>query len=235
MIIDAWVIHKKSIGDTSSRVTFFTRDLGLITATCKGGRTPKKQAMLQPFTPLWIELYARRGFYFVNQIETQTATLNLTGSHLLAGWYLNEILPHALRFEDAAEEVYDAYTKSLQLLVLAQNTLDVERVLRKFEYILLQSMGYAMSWTHDADSALPIEANKFYELQVGRGFVLAKLGIPGEHLLAMTKFCLDDPAILASTKMIMRKALHHALDGVCLHTRNLYGDVWGAQQKGCKI
>jgi DNA repair protein RecO (recombination protein O) len=222
LIINAWLIHKKWTGDTSAQVTLFTRELGLISARCKGGRTPKKQALLQAFTPLWINLTEKHGFYYLNKLEIQAATLFLSGNALLSGWYLNEMLQHALRQEDAATALYDSYENSLCALAKATNTQSIEIILRKFELVLLREMGYALSWTHEAHTLLPIVATKFYELHVGYGFIAAQTGISGAHLLAIEQNCFEDQTVLQTAKIIMRQAIHHALDGVCLQTRNLY-------------
>ena len=222
MKINAWLIHRQASGDTSVWITLFTRELGLVRALCKGGRMPKKQAELQVFTPLWVVLDLKRDTYFVRQVEAKTATLPLSGTALLAGWYLNEIINLSLRQADVVTVLFDGYGLSLHALALAQENLTVEKILRRFECQLLQIIGYALCFTHVADLAQPIIAGKYYVLQMGRGFILAEKGIPGEHLLAIACDCLDDVKVLHSAKIIMRQALHHALDGVPLHTRNLF-------------
>ena len=204
-------------------MTFFTKELGLISALCKSGRTPKKQALLQAFTALWINLNTKNGYHYVNKIELQAASLNLSGDSLLASWYLNEIIQHALRLEDPSDAIYLMYENSLLLLSNAKTKLEIEKILRKFEFILLQELGYAISWTHDAQSQQPICKENFYTFNAEYGFIQTTTpNISGADILSIANHMFEDPKVLNSAKMIMRKALHHALDGVCLHTRNLY-------------
>ena len=68
--LQGWVVHKTWSGDTSARVKFFTRELGLIECLCKGGRNPKKHALLQAFYPLWLAVDERYERYFARSIES---------------------------------------------------------------------------------------------------------------------------------------------------------------------
>ena len=77
--LQAWVLHKQWSGDTSARVSFFTRELGVIQCLCKGGRTPKKQALLQAFTPLWLSVDERYDRYYTQAIESISPILHLRG------------------------------------------------------------------------------------------------------------------------------------------------------------
>jgi len=218
----AWIIHKYWSGDTSARVIFFTQEHGLINCLYKGGRTPKKQALLQPFLPLWLAMDVRGDFHFVRQLEMAAAPFLLVGQSLFAGLYINELLFHALQQRDPHESLYIAYVDTLKALIAAPNRLALEAILRRFEWELLTSCGFNMSLTHDARSDLPIEMSKFYRFIAGEGFVVAAEGIKGIHILAMAADQLDDIAVLNAAKQIMRRAIHHALDGKEIKARALY-------------
>lgn len=121
MITDAlcgFILSTQPQGDTSLRVTCFTREKGVIMALCQGGRTPKKQALLQPFVPLWLHLNASRSWTYVRQIEMYASPYVLSGPTLLAGLYVNELLTYLLRAQDAHEVLYDAYEQLLKALHL---------------------------------------------------------------------------------------------------------------------
>jgi DNA repair protein RecO (recombination protein O) len=220
--VHAWVIHKSWSGDTSARVIFFTQEHGLLSCFYKGGRSPKKQALLQAFIPLWLVMDVRGDANFVRQLEVAAAPIHLPGQNLFAGLYINELLYHALKPHDPHATLHTAYTLALQALMMASNRFAIEMVLRRFEWELLSSCGYHMSLTHDARSTKPIMAHHFYRFIVGEGFVLAEEGVSGAHLIALSQNKLDDLAVLSMAKQIMRRAIDHALGGKEIKARALY-------------
>ncbi|PJD90770.1 MAG: DNA repair protein RecO [Legionella sp.] len=222
MTTPVWTIHKTLSGDSSVQALFFTRDQGLVRALYKGGRTPKKQALLREFTPLWVEFSERRGWYYVRHIEIAGASLPLTHTHLFSALYLNELLYHALQPQESYPELYDGYVTSLQHIQTASDMQDLERILRRFEWALLVSLGYGISLTHDAESRLPIEASNYYDLQVSQGFIQSKRGILGAHILALARDDLTDPVVLRTAKYVMRQTIAHALNGKEIRTRALF-------------
>src|SRR5258708_7721460 len=107
--LNAWVLHKTSSGETSARVTFFTLEKGIFTWVSKGGRSPKKQALLQPFLPLWLSVELRKNHPFLRSFEEQEAPLEFKGPALFAGLYTNELLFYALKPIDSQPELFKAY------------------------------------------------------------------------------------------------------------------------------
>ena len=83
--------------------------------------------------------------------------------------------------------------------------------------------GYQISFTHEVYSQSPILPERTYQLINGEGFVLSEQGgIPGMYLIAIANEQFDDPMVLRGAKQIMRRAIHHVLDGKELKTRGLY-------------
>ena len=222
MIIDAWLIHKIWSGETSARITLFTRERGIVQALYKGGRSPKNQALLQAFTPLWVVIDEKNHGSYIRKLETRAAHLALFEKYLLAGLYVNELLYLAQCQNDPVESLYIQYEKTLLGLSSAPEKIFLESLLRRFEWHLLCVMGYPMSLTQDARSLRLIESSCFYVWVSDRGFIQAERGFLGAHLLAFAADELDDPAVLLSVKQIMRQALSHALGGRSLLTRDLY-------------
>ncbi len=223
--LNAWMLSKRGSGDTSLVVTFFTRELGIINCLYKGGRSANKQSILQPFTPLWLSIDERRGWYYIRQIESTAPVLEFTGTALFSGLYLNELVYHALKPVDAHETLFDAYQFSLNRMAHHQGKLLLEGHLRRFEWVLLNSCGYAMSFQHQARSYCPISPDNHYQFIAGEGFIQNAQGIPGSHLLAMAQDRLDHPDVLKTAKQIMRKAIDHLLDGRELKSRALFSTI----------
>ncbi len=220
--IEAWVLHKQWSGDTSARVSFFTRELGVVQCLYKGGRTPKKQALLQSFTPLWVNLSERHERYYAQTVESISPTLQLTGNSLFAGLYVNEILYYALSPNYSDSTLFDAYLFTLNGLALAKERAVIEALLRRFEWTLLHACGYSFSLTQEARTANLIAEDSYYQFVAGEGFILDSRGISGTHLLALAQDNLSEAPYLKSAKMIMRQAIDHLLGGREIKTRALY-------------
>lgn len=220
--IKAWLLHKQWSGDTSARASFFTRELGLIHCLCKGGRTPKKQALLQAFTPLWVSVEKRYDRFYSKTIESLSSSLSLEGHCLFASLYLNEILYYVLKPNDPDPLVFDAYLFTLKSLAVTQDRFVLESLLRRFEWTLLTACGYAFSLTHEARTQAPIADDQCYQFIVGEGFILHNKGIPGAHILALAADNLEEILYLKLAKMILRQAIDHLLGGREIKSRALY-------------
>jgi DNA repair protein RecO (recombination protein O) len=220
--LQAWVIHKQWSGDTSAKVYFFTRELGLVQCLCRGGRTPKKQALLQAFTPLLVHMDERYNQYYTKSLESISPTLPLAGHSLFSGLYLNELLYHTLKPLYSDESLFNAYLMTLNGLATSQDRLVIEALLRRFEWTVLTVCGHYYSFTEEFSSNNLVKAHEYYRFIPGEGFVLAKQGIPGEHLLALAADNLNEPPYLKSAKIIMRQAIDHLLGGRELKARSLY-------------
>ncbi len=223
--LEAYVLSKRLVGETSLVVTFFTRDGGLIRARCQGGRTPKKQALLQPFLPLWVVFKAKGQWHYVQQMEACHTANILLGPNLLAGLYVNELIGHFIQIQDAHPHLYDVYHQTIKQLAEAKNKRQIEMILRPFEWSLLCECGYEFSWTHDVNSQKPIDTDAYYAYIPGEGFIKAINGILGEDLHAFTQGQLDLDSVLKTSKFIMQKTIEYYLNGKALLTRQLYRTI----------
>ena len=81
----AWLLHRRPFRNTSLIVELFVPALGRVGAVVRGGR---KDPLLAPFTPLWIELksagelYSFRGCEPRGQRHHFVARLEHAGRHL---------------------------------------------------------------------------------------------------------------------------------------------------------
>ena len=213
--LEAWVLHKIPSGDSSLRVTFFTREDGIINCLCKGGRTPKKQAILQSFSPLWLALDVRKDWYFARQVEALATDLQLKGDSLFAGLYVNELLYFSLKPLDPQPELFAAYLQIMQGLSSVTDRFAIEILLRRFEWTLLQTCGHGLSF-------IAIKPELTYQYIAGQGFIPAKTGFPGIDLLALSEGRLEQVSVLKTAKLLMRQAIDHHLNGRILKSRSLY-------------
>ncbi len=219
---DAFVIHKYWSRETSARVIFFTKEQGMVRCHYKGGRSPKKQALLQSFLPLWVNIATRGDAFFVQTLELSSSPIALSGKTLFAGLYLNELLQYVLQPHDPQEILYMAYVTALNALAITTVSLQIEAILRRFEWVLLTACGQQISLTHEARSNLPLALDTHYRFVVGEGLVASPDGFLGAHLLAMANNSLDSQEVLWVAKRLMRMAIDDLLDGKVIKTRSLY-------------
>lgn len=217
--VNAWFLHKRLSGDTSCRVTFYTLEHGMIHALYKGGRTPKKQALLQPFTSLWVMFDIKYDWYYVRQLELESVSLPRSGHILFSSLYINELVYRTVKPNDPAPVLYTAYVEALHQLNQVSNSVDIEPILRRFERVLLQTLGYDLLLTHEATSGHSIEALSYYDFIPQLGFVKSVKGLYGGHIKAFAEGKLDCADVRKTAKWIMRKAIDHILDGKPLHSR----------------
>jgi DNA repair protein RecO (recombination protein O) len=219
---EAWVLHKRPSGDTSVEVTFFTREKGLMRCLCKGGRTPKKQAILQAFTPIWLAVEARKDWYYSRQIESSAMPLVMKGHGLFAALYINELLYYCLKPSDPAPTLFQVYLQTLNGLSAAEDNLAIEILLRQFEWKLLVACGQAISLTEEAYSTHSISPHAYYRFVATEGFWPAPTGLSGKSILALSQGCFDDILVLRTAKLVMRQAIDHLLEGKVLKSRHLF-------------
>lgn len=148
--------------------------------------------------------------------------LHLEGNALFSALYLNEILYHALSPHYPSEALFEAYLFTLNGLSVTQDKLVIETLLRRFEWTLLKTCGYAFSLTHEAGTNTLISEHLCYQFVAGEGFVSQSKGISGGHILAMAEDNLSEADYLKSAKVIMRKAIDHLLGGREIKARALY-------------
>lgn len=220
--LQAWLIHKTPTGDTSLRLRFFTREKGMIDCHYRGGRTTKKNASMQAFTPLWLLLNERHHWFYVKSLENSGLPLTLSGPSLFAALYVNELIFHTLTPQEQDEPLFTAYQNTLSALELAQHQSAIEINLRRFEQSLLSACGYSLSLTTEANSSEPINPMASYQFIAGYGFKKAATGIPGNHIVAVAEDNFLDPQVLKTAKLIMRHAIDHLLGGRQLKSRSLY-------------
>ncbi|WP_133129762.1 DNA repair protein RecO [Legionella yabuuchiae] len=218
---EAWILHKRWSGDTSAQVSFLTREQGIVSGLYKGARARSKNAVLQPFTPMWVAVNRRGNWHYIRQLELRAPSLPLAGDALFSALYINELVSYILLPNDTHPKLYDAYESVLYTLSVVQHRLDLEVALRQFERELLKDSGYQLSLTHDAEEH-PIAIHKQYQFIPGEGFQMTSKGFLGEHLLALAENRFEDPDVLKAAKRIMRQAIDHVLDGRTLNARALF-------------
>lgn len=227
----AYVLHTQPFQNTSLLVDFLCLDHGRLRAVVKGARRPKSRfkALLQPFQPLLISLAGRSELKSLTAAESSHAALQLHGTRLFSGMYINELLARLLMFNEEHPDIYRCYQ---QAIVALQGDADLQHILRNFELQLLDALGYGVNLRTDCQSGESIEAQGSYLFHPDIGFervtsvaVPAGADVPlfrGAHILALGKGAQMDRESAAAALRITRMALHSHLGDKPLASRDLF-------------
>ena len=167
-----FVLHERRWRETSLIVEVFGVQSGRVGLVARGARRPKSpfRGLLQPFIPLLVSWSGRGELATLVAVEADCAAAWLTGSALMGGLYMNELLVRLMHRHDPHPDLFEIYRRALERL---RSQGPVEPVLRVFEKGLLRSIGYALILAHDAESGAPIVAQREYRYVAEVGAVPA--------------------------------------------------------------
>lgn len=224
----AFVLHSYPYRETSLIVEVFSRDYGRVALLARGARRPRSamRGLLLAFQPLEISWSGRGDVQTLIKAEWQGGQPLLTGKSLLCGYYLNELLLHLLPREDAHEQLFLTYKKTLQYFSRSL----MESDLRCFERALLRELGYGLTLKTDVTGA-PIQTHEYYAYEIERGPVRLRfagesaLSVCGKTLIDMAHDDFSDPRSLSEAKYLMRTLISHYTGGKGLETRKIFKEL----------
>lgn len=197
----AYVLHTRPYRDTSMLVDLLSLDYGLLRAVARGvrGRSSRKRTAMQAFQPLLVSLSGRGELLGLNQAEHAAPGFRLAGDRLFSAMYLNELLMRLLQAQEAHPAIYQLYQ---QALIRLQQDGPLQTSLRRFEFKLLQELGYGWDLHCDALSGALLQASRCYLFGPEHGYeeVQAPTGpwppglFCGEELLAFARDMENDDA-----------------------------------------
>jgi len=219
----AFVLHTRAFRDTSLLVDLFTIKYGRISCLARGAKSSKSKlrGLLLPFVPLLVSWSGKSDLVTLSKVETNNQPYNITGTNLLSGLYLNELLVRLLAYHDPHPNIFRAYQNTLNNL---QNNENIQITLRLFEKQLLAEIGYGLQLTKDAQNK-PILANNYYHYKYEHGFIKClehdQNTFSGKSLLALYNNKLADINTLTEIKHLMRLIYNHLLGDKSLKSREL--------------
>lgn len=218
-----YVLKRQDYGDTSLLVDVFTHDYGRLRLIAKGARAGKtnKARALQPFQKLNLGWVGRSDLKTLTQIESLSTRI-LGKDSMACAFYISELIWNFLEVQDPHEVLFESYGNTLNAFA---EGVDLEPLLRNFEFLLLDEIGYGCSFDVDADTGEPIVPQKHYIYRLGKGLVSAGDGdesVSGARFLAVANREFIEKETLVLAKRLTRKIIHHCLDGRELHSRKWF-------------
>lgn len=230
--IHAYLIHHRKYRERSHIVHLYTEEYGRMDGILR--QTPPPQ--YQP-----IELYATGKSELKNftKLEIINQPVFFYGDAFFAGFYLNEIVLRLCALEEPMPESFAQYHHTLaQLQHLSDQTQVNEflkQILRQFEYVLLEELGYALDYSVDAKQS-DIQPQGFYQFQLNEGFIPLKTsassGFKGEQILSMLNYQKGqsfDAAQLAFLGRLYRQMISALMGDRPLKSRQLW--IQNTQQR----
>ncbi|MBM70080.1 MAG: DNA repair protein RecO [Haliea sp.] len=225
----AYLLHSRPYRDSSLLLDMFTAEHGRVALIGRGAqrrsRGGSQASLLQPFRPLLVSFSGRAEQKPLLAVEPAGALPALRAERLFSGLYLNELLVRLLQRHDPQPELFALYGNTLGGLACNPST---EADLRRFEFGLLDALGYGFDPAHDGHSGLPVEPGRWYQYQAEFGLVACSDAVAaqgtrfaGADLLGIAAGQYDGEYSMAA-KRLLRQALASHLGERPLHSRELF-------------
>ena len=238
----AFVLHSRHYRDSSALLEVLTPDHGRLGLVAKGARRSvrgrSRGAILQPFIPLLLSFTGRSELKTLTASEVAGEVQTLKGARLFSGIYLNELLMRLLHRHDAHRGLFIAYGHAVASLGGGEH---LDDTLRRFEFSLLDELGYSFDLRVDGYSGKDVVEGRSYHYHQEFGLVEQQSGAAADHpvfsgadILAIEQGESSEPVRLAC-KRLLRQVLAGHLGDKPLKSRDLFrapGEHAAAQVEG---
>jgi DNA repair protein RecO (recombination protein O) len=219
-----YLLHQLPYRETSRILEVLARDHGRLTLFARGARGPKSRLspVLQPFRPLLLSWSGRGEAPQLTGAEAAAAGahVELPSAHLMAGFYLNELVMRLTSRHDPHPLLFDAYHATLEGL---KHGAALAPTLRVFEKRLLEQIGYGLDLDAESLTGRRVSAEEHYLYRPAQGLVAASADAPGaltgRSVLSLAAERFASGAELEDARRLLRLALDHCLEGRELKTR----------------
>ncbi len=221
--VTAYLLHSRAYQDDRLLLDLLVQGQGRQRAVARRpGKKQQGRARWPEFTPLTLQLVGQGELKSVRAIEETQLALPLQAAYLFSAMYLNELICRVFPPDSQSEALFDLYQQSLLALgqaQLQQQTLvQLEFLLRQFEFALLAELGVAVSFQFDRDG-FPLASQASYGYQ--HGFVPMQGGWLGADLQAIAQPAWSDP-VRRCAKQLTRQLLAPWLGDKPLQSRQLF-------------
>lgn len=231
----AFILHLRPYRDTSALIDVLSHRQGKVSCVVKGLRGGSKsrqawRAGLQPFNLLLLSWRGRTELKTLSDVQPQRQ-YRLAGQVQFYGLYLNELTQRLLHNNDPHPDIFEHYVHSLAELSQAGGS---EAVLRRYEFALLQALGYGVEPGFCADDGSAVEAHSRYRFVPEHGMqrvAAGERGFDGGVLLQIAAGQLEGDALRVA-KRLTRSALAPLLGDRPLRSRELFVTAGGGGGRG---
>ena len=226
----AIVLHLVPYRESSVIVRFLTESAGKISGIYRGvrGNKRKSKAVVQPLYSGVVEYLGKPDLFTISNFEANRYPA-LTGQGLYSGLYVAELLVKVLGEGQGEEQLLE---ETVGVINDLETNTGLASKLRRFEFRLMEILGYGVDFTCEAvvHEAIDPEATYVYVDQVGfvrertdAAFYGAKIGaIPGSMLGQFACGDFSDEAGGGIAKRISTIALSSLMGNKTLSSRKIF-------------
>lgn len=184
-VLHGYLIHHRKYRERSHIVHLFTREYGRIDGIFR--QTPPPQ-----YQPISLQASGKSELKNFTKLEIVNQPVFFFGDAFFSGFYLNEILLRLCPLEVEMPQTFAMYAQTLTALQQLSNQADphsyLKQILRQFEYVLLEELGYGLDFSVDASQAT-INPLQHYYFQLNEGFLpsakASRSTLAGQQILSM--------------------------------------------------
>ena len=220
----ALVIHSRPYQEHSLLLELFTLNLGRISAVVrlKSNKNSSNRGLFEPFTLLRLSLFQGRSSLFrVNSAMMQKVAFKIEIPYTFCAIYINELLFRLVKSQESAPKLFAQYIRSLEELEAKHSE---NLVLRNFESVLLESLGYQIDFKTQDQKMLSEEKSYFFSAT--QGFIedlsSTSHSYSGKTLLKIMNHEYDCEDSLKILKKIHAAVIKELLGDYELKSRRLY-------------
>jgi DNA repair protein RecO (recombination protein O) len=228
----AYILHHRPYRDTSRILEVLTREHGRLSLFARGVRGPKAKlaSALQPFRLLLLSWTGRGEAAQLTGAEIGELEPAVVADRLMPAFYLNELLLKLTTRHDPLPALFDEYHAMLGVLRQPSTAAgpeggraSYEPRLRIFEKRLLDTLGYGVDLSSEAQTGLPIEVQGYYHFRPAQGLFVTVEGaagaVAGRSLIRLASEVLEERRDLEDARRVLQAAIAHCLEGRELSTR----------------
>jgi len=166
-VLHGYLIHHRRYREKSHIVHLFTQEYGRVDGILRQIPPPQYQ-------PIRLQATGKSELKNLTKLEILNQPVFFHGDAFFAGFYLNEIVLRLCPLEEAMPQTFQQYQLillQLQLLATHEHALlFLRQILRQFEHVLLQELGYAIDFSIDTNQQV-IQHEQNYQFQLNDGFM----------------------------------------------------------------
>ncbi len=211
------VLHTRPYRESSLLLTLLTPDHGVVSLVGRGVRGGSRGRSLQPFTLLRVSWSGRSSLGTLGSFEADTQFW-FRGNVLASAFYLTELIIRLLEEREPHPRLFAGLCWALEHLESGPSD-----VLRRFEKLLLEELGYGLDFARDV-SGEPIVSGRSYRLVPDHGFETAADGVDGDVLLKIGREAFAEPGVRRAARGLFAEALAAHLGPRPLVSRSLLVD-----------
>ena len=224
----AFVLHTRAFKETSLLIDLFTKNLGRINVVAKGAKKPKSplRSVLTPTSLFAISFSGKNELKNLNACELlnhYSLSMPVSFNSIV---YVNELLIKATEKEDPHEKIFNQYQLLCEGLSGTTDKAEIEVLLRSFELVLLQELGYGIDLSFESINGNKIKPKDKYMFDPSLGFTklqtdsIKSNGVfLGKDIINFSSGDLTEKDSRLASKKIMRLALDYHLGNKSLNIR----------------